>query len=518
MNFDTRRIKGAASNAVLLGSQNSRPDPMGGRKRMRVALVYPDYYQSGCIRGEPQGRVHLGSAYLSACLKLSGHDVSFLHLVEPIEREEFLRWLCGQEAGLVAFSTTSLMFPKVKEMARWVKEETGLPVVAGGVHPTLDPLGTLGVPHIDFVCLGEGEWVLVELAEALEGRGDVEDIPSLWGRWKGREFSNPVRPLVEDLDTLPFPDRTIFDMSKMAPDQRERITVMASRGCPYRCRYCSNHAQRRIYPNGDRYVRFRSVDNVLTEIEALAERAEGVDHVRFDDDILTLRPKWFDEFVRQYPRRVKLPFICNCRADLLDEDKVAKLKEAGCKTICMGIESGNPWLRRHVLGRRMSDEQILRAFRLCKKYGIGTVSLNMMGFPHEDFSMVLDTVKLNARAEPGVTQITIFHPFPGTELHRSCIEEGYYVEEETDTIFTRRSALRLRSLRDEQLELVSEFITPLAYLYNQIFTLPASLSRKLEKVLDAFLTSQRVPYSWKKRLGEEMLRRLPWEWFLATKY
>jgi radical SAM superfamily enzyme YgiQ (UPF0313 family) len=257
---------------------------------MRVALVYPDYYQSGCIRGEPQGRIHLGSGYLSACLKQSGHEVAFLHLVEPIGREEFLQWLCSQDAGLVAFSATSLMFPKVKEMARWTKEETGLPVVAGGVHPTLDPAGTLQVPYIDFVCIGEGEWVLVELAEALEGRGRVEDIESLWGRWRGREFSTPVRPLVEDLDTLPFPDRSIFDMSKMAPDQRERITVMASRGCPYRCRYCSNHAQRKVYPNGDRYVRFRSVDNVLTEVEELAERADGVDHVRFDDDILTLRP------------------------------------------------------------------------------------------------------------------------------------------------------------------------------------------------------------------------------------
>ncbi len=485
---------------------------------MRVALIYPDYYQSGCIRGEPQGRVYLGCAYLSACLKEAGHDVAFLHLVEPVKREGFLGWLCDQDAGLVAFSSTSLMFPKVREMARWVKEETGLPVLVGGVHPTLDPRGTLQEPAIDFICLGEGEETVVELAEALEGRGDPEDIRSLAGRWRGRDFSNPVRPLLEDLDRLPFADRSIFDMEKMAPDQRERLTVMASRGCPYRCRYCSNHAQKKVYPNPHRYVRFRSVDNLITEIELLLEGAEGIDHVRFDDDILTLKPKWFEEFVRQYRRRVDMPFICNSRADLLDEDKVAKLKEAGCKTICMGIESGNPWLRRHVLGRRMTDGQILDAFRLCRKYGIGTVSLNMMGFPHEDFSMVLDTVKLNARAQPGITQITVFHPFPGTELYRQCLEEGYYAAEETDTIFTRHSVLRLRNLTDEQLELVSEFITPFAYLYHRVFSLPAPLSRRLEAALDFFLRSDLVPYGWKRRLGEEMLRRLPWEWFLSTKY
>jgi len=485
---------------------------------MRVALVYPDYYQTGVIGGEPQGRIHLGSGYLSAALKEAGHETAFLHLVDPPARDEFLEWLCAQDAGLVGFSTTSLMFSKVRQIARWVKEETGLPVVVGGVHPTLDPLGSLEENAIDLACVGEGESALVELAEALEGRGSVDEIGSLAGRWRGRDFANPVRPLLEDLDQLPFPDRSIFDESRMAPDQRERISMMASRGCPYRCRYCSNHAQRSAYPNPGRYVRFRSVDNVLSEIEGLAVDAEGIDHVRFDDDILTLRPKWFNEFVREYPGRVDLPFICNSRADLLDEEKIGKLKEAGCKTICMGIESGNTWLRRNILGRKMTDEQILSAFQLCRKYGIGTVSLNMMGFPREDFSMVLDTVKLNARAQPGLTQITVFYPFPGTELHRICREEGLMVTEDMDTIFTRTSALRLNGISEEQMELVSEFFTPLAYLYHRIFELPSPLSKAFEHACDFMLESGFIPYTWKRKAGERLLRRLPWEWYLTTKY
>lgn len=485
---------------------------------MRVALVYPDYYQSGCIEGEPQGRIHLGSAYLSACLKQAGHDIAFLHLVEPIRREDFLQWLCSQDAGLAAFSSTSLMFPKVRQMARWAKEETGLPVVVGGVHPTLDPRGSDEDECIDFVCVGEGEAALTELAEALEGRGEVDEVESLMGRWRGRGFANPVRPLVEDLDLLPFPDRSIFDMRRMAPDQAERISVMASRGCPFRCRYCSNHAQRSAYPNAASYVRFRSVDNVLTEIEGLAERAEGVDHVRFDDDILTLRPKWFEEFVREYPRRVDLPFICNSRVDLLDEGKIAKLEQAGCKTICLGIESGNPWLRRNVLGRRMSDKKIIDAFQLCRKHGIGTVSLNMMGFPQEDFSMVLDTIKLNGRAEPGITQITVFYPFPGTELYHDCREQGLLADEATDTLFTRRSALKLDAIGPEQMELVSEYFTALAWMYHEIFALPGWLSRPLEHAADLALASGRIPAAWKRKGAERLLRRLPWDWYLTTKY
>ena len=359
----------------------------------------------------------------------------------------------------------------------------------------------------------------MELAEALErGGSGVESIASLWGRWEGREFSNPVRPLVEDLDTLPFPDRSIFDFDLMAPDQHERITILASRGCPFRCHYCSNHVQRSRYPNHGKYVRFRSVDNVLAEVERLAAKLTGIDHVRFDDDILTLRKEWFEEFIEKYPRRIGLPFICNSRVDLLNEDKIAKLKRAGCKTVCMGVESGNPYIRREVLGRKMTDEQIVNAFHLCRKHGIGTVSLNMMGFPREDFSMVLDTVKLNARAMPGLSQITIFFPFPGTILYDICREEGILPEQELDSLFTRRSSLALEKIRPDHLELVSEYFIPLTYAYHRIFELPGPLRRGAEKALDRLLDTPRLSLARKQALGRKLLFKTPWEWYMTTKY
>ncbi len=485
---------------------------------MKVTIVYPDYYLTGYIKGEPQGRIYLGVAYLSAALKEAGHLMSLIHLVEPPTREELLARITEEEPRLLGFSCTTPMFPKVKEMARWVKEELGLPIVLGGAHATLDPQGCLEEPDIDFVCVGEGEEVIVELAEALEGRGDVAGILSLWGKWKGRKFTNPVRPLVEDLDSLPLPDRSIFDISLMAPDQKERITVMASRGCPYRCHYCSNHVQRSRYPNREKYVRFRSVDHLLAEIEGLAEKLDGIHHVRFDDDILTLRRDWFEEFVKEYPRRIKLPFICNSRVDLLNEEKIRKLKEAGCITICMGIESGNPYLRREVLGRKMSDEKIIEAFHLCRKYGIGTVSLNMMGFPRETFSMVLDTVKLNAKAQPGLTQITVFYPFPGTILYDICREEGLLPEEEVDTLFTRESSLNLKEIRPDQLQLISEYLIPFAYTYHRIFNLRSPIDGWAEKLFDWFLSTGKISLTRKQKVARKLLLKTPWDWYMTTKY
>jgi radical SAM superfamily enzyme YgiQ (UPF0313 family) len=485
---------------------------------MKVAVIYPDYYLTGCIKGQPQGRIYLGVAYLSAALRQAGHEMTLLHIVEPLEREELLQRIKDEDPQLIGFSCTTPMYAKVREMAAWVKEGTGLPTVIGGAHATLDPQGCLDDPNMDFVCIGEGEGVIVELADALERGEGMRGIASLWGKWRGETFRNPVRPLVEDLDTLPFPDRSIFDLSLMAPDQRVRITVMASRGCPYRCYYCSNHVQRSRYPNKHKYVRFRSVDNVLTEIERIARNAESIDHVRFDDDILTLKRDWFEEFVEKYPRRIGIPFLCNSRVDLLDEEKVRKLKEAGCKTICMGIESGNPWLRREVLGRKMSDEQIVEAFQLCRKYGIGTVSLNMMGFPKEDFSMVLDTIKLNARARPGLTQVTVVYPFPGTRLYEICEEEGIIPESEADTLFLRTSHLNLKGIRPDQLELVSEYLIPFAYTYNRIFSFPAPVSKAAEKLFDWFLATDKISLANKQKVSRRLLLRTPWDWYMTVTY
>jgi len=487
---------------------------------LKITFLYPDFFQYDEERYLPEGRIYLGIGYLSAYLKREGHRTSLIHLVRPVGREELLARLAEESPDLVAVSSTTHMFPHVRRWVSWIKEESDLFTVCGGAHPTLDPEGALREAPLDAVCLGEGEETLAELCAALEEGRDPSGIASLWVRRGEEIIRNPVRPLVEDLDSLPLPDREIFDPANFCEQQHERGTLMASRGCPYSCTYCSNHAQRSIYPNRRSYVRFRSVDNVMREIRAIiaADTGGRLRYIRFDDDILTLDREWFRELVERYREEVDLPFICNSRVDLLDEEKIAALKEAGCKTICMGIESGNPWLRKNVLGRRMSDQRILDAFRLCRKYGIGTVSLNMMGFPQEDFSMVLDTVKLNGRARPGITQITVFYPFPGTELYRDCREKGLFVDEDTDTLFTRRSALRLEGISEEQMELVSEYFTVLAWLYHGIFTLPDALSRPLERLTDQALSSGLIPHAWKKKACERLLSRLPWEWYMTTKY
>lgn len=485
---------------------------------MKVTFIYTDYFETQEIHTEPQGRYYLGIGSLSAFLKQNGHTTELVHLVAPASREELIDMVSRTGPGLVAFSATTLQFPRVSELAGWVKHDLGLPIICGGVHPTTDPESAIAEPAIDFICVGEGEEALLELCGALEAGRPVAGIEGIWSRKAGTVVRNPVRPLIEDLDSLPFPDRGIFDTEKFAANQKKRLTVMASRGCPFNCSYCCNHLLKSIYPNGESYVRFRSPADVVAEIEEARAADPGLEQVRFDDDILTLDRGWFREFAALYRERVSLPFICNARVDLLNDEMVELLSEAGCVTITMGIESGNAWLRKNVLERNMSEDRIYRAFELCREKGIPTVSLNMTGFPHETLRMALDTVKMNSRAEPNLAQVTALVPFPNTRIFELCRENGMLGDAAPDTLFSGRSGLELDGMSREQVAMICENFVLLMVWYRKLGSLPRPLGAASVKLLDWFLGSGLVPRKLRDRVLEKGRYRLDWKYYVGIDY
>ena len=471
---------------------------------LKVTFLYPDFFAYDEERYLPEGRIYLGIACLSAYLRREGHETSLIHMVRPMQREELLARVREEAPDLLAVSSTTHMFPHVRKWLEWIRSSMDIFTICGGAHPTIDPLGALQAP-LDAICRGEGEEALAELCAALEEGRDPSGIPSLWVRRGDEVRRNPVRPLVEDLDTLPPPDRGIFDPRDLCEQQHERGTLMASRGCPYSCTYCSNHVQRSIYPNRRSYVRFRSVDSVMREVhEIIAADTQGrLRYIRFDDDILTLDKEWFRELAGRYREEVGLPFICNSRANLLDEETVRLLAGAGCSVVCMGIESGNRDIRCEVLNRPMPEERIVRAFRLCREHGIKTVSTNMTALPGEGVGELLDTVKLNARARPDCMQVSTFHPYPHTRLYERCREEGLLSGRHVDTIFDGRSALDSPAFASPAFRAVQGNFYPLAELYSRMYE-AGRAGRLLEKGLDWLLTSERVPW----RLREAALKPL----------
>ena len=423
----------------------------------------------------PEGRLYLGIAYLSAVLKEAGHETSLVHVVAPPTADELLERVEAHSPDLVGFSSTTHMFRHVRRWAGWLREETDIPTVCGGVHPTIAPGEVVKAAGIDMAMRGEAEESIVELADAMERGRDFSRIPGLWTARNGEPIRNECRPLVTDLDSLPFPDRTIFDRSLFCDDQHPRGTLMASRGCPFNCTYCSNHAQRSVYPNPEDYVRFRSAEHVVAEIERMLDEDPAIEYIRFDDDILTCDREWLGHLAALYRRKVGMPFICNSRVNFMNEEVALELQNMGCVVVCMGIESGNARLRSEVLNRQMSNKQVEEAFAACRDAGMKTVSTNMIGLPLEDTSMVLDSIRLNGRCRPDTIQLSTFIPYPGTELARLCEEKGLLEGGEVDSIFEGRSPLKDTETGWEPRAVRENFHT-LAYTYARIGELAGPLA------------------------------------------
>jgi radical SAM superfamily enzyme YgiQ (UPF0313 family) len=403
---------------------------MGG---VRVLLVYPDVGTFG-------GSYYTGVASLAASLKARGHECRLLHVTRAPRKAEVQRLARAWRPGLVGISVTSLQLEAGRLLARWIREAVTTPVVFGGVHPTLCPEETIAHPEVDVVCVGEGEAPLAELAEALEAGRDVTGIANLWVRTAAGVVRNAPRPPAADLDALPWPDRSVFEFQRFVDRWGGVARTIASRGCPFSCTFCSNHALRAAC--GGPAVRVRTPESVVAELEAVRQTWR-VRRFQLDDDVFTLDAGWVRELARLYPARVGLPFAVNGRVETARPELLQDLARAGCDEIAFGVESGSEWLRGEVLGKRITNRQVVEAFRAARAAGLRTCSLNMIGLPHETPAMAEETVRLNEALDPDRLQVTVFYPFPGTALHDLCRAHGWLSGRTKTSFLAGRSTLDL---------------------------------------------------------------------------
>lgn len=410
---------------------------------MRVLLVYPDVRTFG-------GSYYTGVASLAAVLRRAGHECRLLHVTWTPRRRAVQAAARAFRPGLVAVSATSPQFPYAATLAGWIREVVAAPIVCGGVHPTLRPEEVAARPEFDLVNVGEGEGSIVDLADALEAGRDHAAIPNLWVKTAAGLVRNPPRPPVAVLDALPWPDRSIFDHQKFLDRWGGVARTMASRGCPYRCAFCSNHALRAACGQAEVRPRLRSPASVVAEVERLA-RDYRVRAVHFDDDLFTLDVDWVRELGRAWRGRVGLPFAVNARVETVDAGMAAALREAGCAQVNMGVETGSEWLRREVLRKPTTNARIQEAFRVAREAGLETCSLNMVGLPRETPAMAEETVALNEGLDPDHLQAAVFYPFPGTDLHALCEREGWLTGATKPSFFEHGSTLRLPTITPRQI-------------------------------------------------------------------
>ncbi|MBE0415043.1 MAG: cobalamin B12-binding domain-containing protein [Dehalococcoidia bacterium] len=444
---------------------------------MRIAFTYidPSY--------RVMGPFHVGIASLIAYLRRGGHECQFFHLRGEVGKGEYVDFLKKNRPDAVAFSIMTNAFPHVAPLAKLTKSYSEALTICGGIHATLSPEEVIALEGIDALCIGEGEEALFDLCQGLEEGKDVSNIPNLWVKKGGKVHRNPLRPLIEDLDSLPFLDREIFPYEESFDlGFMKRGVFMASRGCPYNCNYCCNHAVKQLY-GGNRYIRFRSVDHLLEEVETVVRNFPQVEYNVFHDDLLPLSKQWFEDFTREYQRRIKLPFEMNCHPNLMEREVAQMAKSAGCSLIRFGLESGNELIRRKVLDRHVGTQRIIDAFAFCDKAGVKTLSYNMIGLPYETRPQIMDTIKLNARVKPKVFHVSIFYPYPGTKAYEICKREGFLTDKYFDS-FYEDTVLVQKDASPEQLNAFRRHFDCLVRLYSRCYKMPGFTGKLFEKIVD----------------------------------
>lgn len=370
---------------------------------------------------EPQGVMQLSSV-----LKEEGHEVE----LALATHEDPVQVAKDYQPDIVGYSVMTGSQRYYLDTNRAIKEAlNGHPVtsVFGGPHPTFFP-EMVEEPGVDGVCVGEGEGAIADLANSLGNGGLKPDIPNWWFKIDGEIVKNSVRPLVRSLGDLPHPDRELIygkhEYSRNASIKR----FMGSRGCPYQCTYCFNHAYYQIYKREKRGNQ-RPVDAIIDEVLQTKEKW-GLEYAFFIDDLFIIYDDWLEEFAEKWPKQVGLPFFCNVRADLIVRwpNKVDLLKKAGAWTVSMGIEAANDRIRVDLLKRHMTREQIVDAGNLIRSAGINVTATNILGLPSSTLEDDLDTMRLNAEARISYGQAFLFQPYPGTELGEYAEEEEYLGE------------------------------------------------------------------------------------------
>jgi len=359
----------------------------------------------------------LGLLYLASVLKRAGHEVrlAVASVEDPAEVASAWR---PQVVGYSVYTGSQIYY---RDLNLRVKKEVDVVSVFGGPHPTYFP-EFVEEPGVDAVCIGEGEGAILDLVEVLQAGRPLCGISNWWFRRDGKVERNPVRP-AEDVDALPFPDRELLFERDEFSRQSGIKHFITSRGCPYDCTYCFNHALAEVYRGKGRRLRQMSVERVVEEVKSVQARYP-MQFVVFLDDLFIVNTDWLRELARQFPKEVRLPFFCNVRANLVTPEKMALLKQAGCASVGMGLETGNPKLRNELLKRNLSDQQIIDASRLIREAGLQLLTTNMLGLPGGTLENDFETLALNHACRPAYANAFLYQPYPRTELGEYAREHG----------------------------------------------------------------------------------------------
>ena len=420
----------------------------------------------------------LGLMYLAGYLERhSHHKVTILDMeAEKLNIGALKKRFEYLNPQFIGIHVNSLLLKFAYEVAREIRSiSRDVHITLGGPHIGIFPQESLSLPEIDSIVIGEGEETLLELLKCLEEKGNLPSIKGLGYKKNGLQQINDMRPLIKDLDKLPFPARhfTNYKAYNSFIGKRKTVTIiLTSRGCPYRCNFCYNQYEG-IY-------RRRSVDNVIEEIKICVFM--DIHKFMIFDELFVSDPKWVIDFCNSIVKnRLKIIFDIRTRIDTVNEEVLYKLKKAGCVRIKTGVESGAQEIL-NKMNKKLNIESVSRSFKLIKKAGIGSYATFMIGYPGETIEQIEKTFNYAKELDPDFALILITKLAPGSviyseALRNKILKHDYWKSAAENPVFDITCPLASDRFSEYELEnMVKKFYSEFYFRPKYIFRMLSNIS------------------------------------------
>jgi len=390
------------------------------------------YYQ------EESGEPPFNLMSLAAVLEKEGIKVVIIDNTRlKLNSEKLSKLILSKNPSMIGFSLMSPNFLEAKENIDFLRTKINVPIVCGGPLCTIDPKKVIE-ENVDFVIRGEGEFSLLKLYKAYFGNKNFKNIKGLVYKLKGKVVFGPEPESIKDLDSLPYPARNLINLNDYMRNKTNYVPVeptdyiMTSRGCPFDCNFCAS-----VILCNRRY-RYRGTQSVIAEMEMLKQKY-GTKGLHFREDNFTAsRARVIDLCNEMIKRKLGLKWQCESRVDLLDEELVKKMAEAGCTGMWFGIESGSQKIL-DLMNKKITLKQVDYAVNLCKKYKMKIGASFIVGYPGENKADIKKTFELAKRLKLDTVFFNQFRGFPGSNIYNKIVKDHLYSEKWGDILFVKTS-------------------------------------------------------------------------------
>lgn len=394
---------------------------------MKILLVNPRDSPTNELFSDADGiTAPLGLAYIAAYLRQHGFkevkliDANILKLNDD-ELKNAVNDFSPDVVGVGCLTPTIFNALNVVRIVKEIKKSVY--TVFGGAHASAVPEEVLEDKNVDIVVRGEGEETMLALVKAISDKKPLSTVRGIsYKNGSNAIIANPDRPLIKDLDSISFPAWDLLPMDKYyLPATRKGVlgksaTVLTSRGCPFNCIFCSKAVFGRT-------IRYRSPENIINEVEILKNKY-NVREILFVDDTISLDKDRMIELCKlMIDKNLGISWECHSRVDAVTDDLLKYMKQAGCRGIAFGIESGSPKMLENI-DKRITLEQAMNAIKLCRKHKITSLCSFMFGNPGETKDTAKKTIDFAKKLDPDFANFFALVPLPGSRVFKIAREKG----------------------------------------------------------------------------------------------